>query len=128
MSLIGSDRARRAHGRREQKPRLKADCPAVRDVETIDAEIQLLVQARCLVWALSNRKSITAVIDELLDERSATVARTATIEIRPFDGPLHGLARDRTPVIDPKEPVMHSESQLRRRARAEGLTRHCHVD
>jgi hypothetical protein len=50
--------------------------------------------------------------------------RRGSMAMRPQGGPIFRacLARDRT-LIDPKGSAMHSESQLRRRACAEGSTR-----
>ncbi len=45
--------------------------PGVRDIETIDAELRLLVRAWRVAWVLSDRIPSTAHIDKLLDERSA---------------------------------------------------------
>jgi hypothetical protein len=48
----------------------------MRDVETIDAELRLVVGAWRLARVLkNNRIPSTAHIDELLDERSATLSR-----------------------------------------------------
>jgi hypothetical protein len=47
----------------------------VRDVETIDAELRLVVGAWRLARVLNDRIPSTARIDELLDERSATLSR-----------------------------------------------------
>ena len=45
----------------------------MRDIETIDAELRLLVRAWRVARVLSDRIPSTAHIDELLDERSATM-------------------------------------------------------
>jgi hypothetical protein len=43
----------------------------VRDVETIDAELRLVVRAWRIARVLNDRIPSTAHIDELLDERAA---------------------------------------------------------
>jgi hypothetical protein len=43
----------------------------MRDIETIDGELRLLVRAWRVARVLSDRMPSTAHIDELLDERSA---------------------------------------------------------
>ena len=50
--------------------------PGVRDIETIDAELRLLVRAWRVARVLSDRIPITAQIDELLEERAAALDRT----------------------------------------------------
>jgi hypothetical protein len=47
----------------------------MRDIETIDAELQLLVRAWRVAWVLSDRIPSTAHIDKLLDERAAALDR-----------------------------------------------------
>jgi hypothetical protein len=47
--------------------------PGVRDIETIDAELRLLVRAWRVARVLSDRIPSTAHIDELLDERAAAI-------------------------------------------------------
>jgi hypothetical protein len=47
----------------------------MRDVETIDAELRLVVGAWRLARVLNDWIPSTAHIDELLDERSATLSR-----------------------------------------------------
>ena len=45
----------------------------MRDIETIDAELRLLVRAWRVARVLSDRIPSTAHIDELLDERAAAI-------------------------------------------------------
>jgi hypothetical protein len=47
--------------------------PGVRDIETIDGELRLLSRAWRVARELCDRMPSTAHIDELLDERSATM-------------------------------------------------------
>jgi hypothetical protein len=47
----------------------------MRDIETIDAELRLVVGAWRLARVLNDRKPSTAQIDALLDERSVTLSR-----------------------------------------------------
>ena len=47
----------------------------MRDIETIDAELRILVRAWRLARVLNDRIPSTAHIDALLDERSATLSR-----------------------------------------------------
>jgi hypothetical protein len=47
--------------------------PGVRDIETIDAELRLLARAWRVARELNGCTPTTAHIDELLDERSATM-------------------------------------------------------
>jgi hypothetical protein len=49
--------------------------PRMRDLETIDAELRLVVGAWRLARVLNDRIPSTTDIDELLDERSATLSR-----------------------------------------------------
>ena len=49
--------------------------PGVRDIETIDAELRLLVRAWRVARVLSDRIPSTAQIDELLEERAAALDR-----------------------------------------------------
>ena len=53
----------------------KSEGPRVRDLETIDAELRLVVGAWRLARVLNDRTPSTADIDELLDERSAALSR-----------------------------------------------------
>jgi hypothetical protein len=46
----------------------------MRDIDTIDAELRLLVAIRHMVGEAEGRPPSTAWIDELLDERAATLA------------------------------------------------------
>ena len=52
----------------------------MRDIETIDAELQLLLRAWRVARVLSDRIPSTAHIDELLDERATTVALISSWE------------------------------------------------
>ncbi len=45
--------------------------PGVRDMETIDAELRLIVRAWRVDRVLSDRMPSTALIDQLLDERAS---------------------------------------------------------
>jgi hypothetical protein len=47
----------------------------VRDIETIDAELRLIVRALRVARVVSDRMPSTAHIDELLDERAAALER-----------------------------------------------------
>jgi hypothetical protein len=47
----------------------------VRDIETIDAELRLLIRAWRVARLVSDRIPSTAQIDELLDERAAALDR-----------------------------------------------------
>jgi hypothetical protein len=47
----------------------------MRDIETIDAELRLVVGAWRLARVLNDRIPSTVQIDALLDERSATLSR-----------------------------------------------------
>ena len=49
--------------------------PGVRDIETIDAELRLIVRAWRVARVVSDRIPSTAHIDELLDERAAALDR-----------------------------------------------------
>lgn len=53
--------------------------PGVRDIENIDAELRLLARAWRASRELCDRMPSTAHIDELLDERSATMVLSTTI-------------------------------------------------
>ena len=47
----------------------------MRDIETIDAELRLIVRAWRVARVVSDRTPSTAHIDELLDERAAALDR-----------------------------------------------------
>ena len=49
--------------------------PGVRDIETIDAELRLIVRAWRVARLVSDRIPSAAHIDELLDERAAALDR-----------------------------------------------------
>jgi hypothetical protein len=51
----------------------------MRDIETIDRELQLLARAWRVALELCTYPPSIAHIDELLDERSATMVVTATV-------------------------------------------------
>jgi hypothetical protein len=53
----------------------RPQAPRMRDIETIDAELRLVVGAWRLARVLNDRIPSTAQIDALLDERSATLSR-----------------------------------------------------
>jgi hypothetical protein len=61
--------------------------PGVRDIETIDAELRLIVRAWRVAPVVSDRLPSTAHIDELLDERAAALEREG------FSSSLSSLSR-----------------------------------
>jgi hypothetical protein len=70
--------ARRASGSAlafERKRKQLREEPSVRDIETIDAELGLIVRAWRVARVVSDRIPSTAHIDELLDERAAALER-----------------------------------------------------
>jgi hypothetical protein len=81
MSTIGSHQARWARKWREQKPRLNADYPAIRDIEVIDHELRELAQEWRIARKVLGRPPSTELIDQLLDERVA-IAAAAAVEAR----------------------------------------------
>ena len=62
---------------------MKRTSPDMRDLEVIDSELWLLLAIRQMVREEEGRPPSTARIDELLDERSAAAARTASSRCRP---------------------------------------------
>ncbi|HXA88034.1 MAG TPA: hypothetical protein VNW96_05565 [Mycobacterium sp.] len=62
---------------------MKRTSPNMRDLEVIDSELWLLLAIRQMVREEEGRPPSTARIDELLDERSAAAARTASSRRRP---------------------------------------------
>jgi hypothetical protein len=68
MSIIPSRDARSRRGHREQAPHLKGDCPVIRDIEVIDAELREVTQEWRIAREVLGRTPST---DLLLDERAA---------------------------------------------------------
>jgi hypothetical protein len=75
MSIIRSRHARWERGRREQAPLPEADCPVMRDIEVIDAELRELAQEWRIAREVLDRTPSTELIDQLLDERAELIDR-----------------------------------------------------
>jgi hypothetical protein len=73
MSIIPSRDARSRRGHREQGPPLKADCPVIRDIEVIDAELRELTQEWRIAREVLGRTPSTDLTNQLLDERAELI-------------------------------------------------------
>ena len=74
----------------------------MRDIETIDAELQLLLRAWRVARVLSDRIPSTAHIDELLDERAAALDRALS---RPAANSPGSAGNSGTGAIAPQYPA-----------------------
>jgi hypothetical protein len=73
MSIIRSRDARWRRGRKEQAPLLTAECPVIRDIEVIDAELRELTREWRIAREVLGRTPNTDLTNQLLDERAELI-------------------------------------------------------